>query len=256
MHGTFPFNLSPMRREPSHRSEMVNQGLFGEVFEVLSQEQEWMQIRLGHDGYEGWVLQAQVAEISRESYRNQVDRPQAVVASTVDLVDHVQPMKSRSLVAGSFLPFLKDGSLELAGETLSFQGAVADQSATGASAVRYAFSFLNCAYLWGGRSAFGIDCSGLTQVAYRMAGISLLRDASQQASQGSLVNFLEESLEGDLAFFDNPEGRITHVGIVLNDHRILHASGSVRVDTLDPSGIYNSDLNRHSHRLRLLKRLV
>ena len=115
MYGTFPFNLSPMRREPSHRSEMVNQGLFGEVFEVLSQEQEWTQIRLGHDGYEGWVLQAQVAEISRESYRNQVDRPQAVVASTVDLVDHAQPIKSRSLVAGSFLPFLKDGNLELAG---------------------------------------------------------------------------------------------------------------------------------------------
>jgi cell wall-associated NlpC family hydrolase len=90
--------------------------------------------------------------------------------------------------------------------------------------VRHAFSFLNSAYLWGGRSAFGIDCSGLTQVAFRMAGINLLRDASQQASQGSLVNFLEESLEGDLAFFDNEEGRITHVGIVLNDHRILHAS--------------------------------
>lgn len=256
MYGTFPFNLSPMRREPSHRSEMVNQGLFGEVFEVLGQDQEWTQVRLGHDGYEGWVLQHQVAEISRESYRKQVDLPQAVVASTVDLIDHVQPFKSRSLVAGSFLPFLKNGSIELAGESYSFNGAIADQSATGASAVRYAFSFLNSAYLWGGRSAFGIDCSGLTQVAFRMAGINLLRDASQQANQGSLVNFLEESLEGDLAFFDNEEGRITHVGIVLNDHRILHASGSVRVDTLDPSGIYNSDLNKHSHRLRLLKRLV
>jgi cell wall-associated NlpC family hydrolase len=89
-----------------------------------------------------------------------------------------------------------------------------------------------------------------------MAGINLLRDAHQQANQGQIVDFLDEALEGDLAFFDNEEGRITHVGLVLSEHRILHASGSVRVDALDPSGIYHAELGRHTHRLRLIKRFI
>lgn len=256
MFGTFPFSLTPMRREPSHRSEMVNQGLFGEVFEILGHDREWTQIRLGHDGYEGWVLSQQTAELSRDAYRSQLDRPQAVVASTVDLVEHVHPIRSRTVVAGSYLPFWNQGSLELADETYTYQGPLADQNPTRESVVRHAFAFLNAPYLWGGRSAFGIDCSGLTQVAFRMSGINLLRDAYQQANQGQVVNFLEEALEGDLAFFDNEEGRITHVGIVLSEHRIVHASGSVRVDALDPSGIYHAELGRHTHRLRVIKRLI
>jgi hypothetical protein len=256
MFGSFPFSLTPMRREPAHRSEMVNQGLFGEVFEILGHEREWSHIRLGHDGYEGWVLTQQTAELSRESYRSQLDRPQPVVASAVDLVDHLQPMKSRTVVAGSFLPFLDGDQLELGDETYAYQGPLADQNPSRDGIVRHAFTFLNAPYLWGGRSAFGIDCSGLTQVSFRMSGINLLRDAHQQANQGQVVDFLEEALEGDLAFFDNEEGRITHVGIVLSEHRILHASGSVRVDALDPSGIYNADLGRHTHRLRIIKRFI
>ncbi|MFZ9732905.1 MAG: C40 family peptidase [Schleiferiaceae bacterium] len=256
MFGTFPFSLTPLRRDPAHRSEMVNQGLFGEVFEVLGHEREWTHVRLGHDGYEGWVLTAQTAELSRESYRSQLDRPQPVVASTVDLVDHDQPIKSRTVVAGSYLPFLQDGVLELGDDSYRYQGPVAEQRATADEVVRHAFTFLNAPYLWGGRSAFGIDCSGLTQVAFRMAGINLLRDAHQQANQGQIVDFLDEALEGDLAFFDNEEGRITHVGLVLSEHRILHASGSVRVDALDPSGIYHAELGRHTHRLRLIKRFI
>jgi cell wall-associated NlpC family hydrolase len=122
--------------------------------------------------------------------------------------------------------------------------------------VDYAFSYLNAPYLWGGRTPFGIDCSGFTQMVYRMCGYSIPRDASQQVKKGETLSFLEECQPGDLAFFDNPEGAITHVGIVLEDFNIIHASGRVRVDGLDHSGIYNVEVNRHTHKLRVLKRLL
>jgi cell wall-associated NlpC family hydrolase len=110
--------------------------------------------------------------------------------------------------------------------------------------------------LWGGRTTFGIDCSGFTQMVYRMNGIYLPRDASQQAKKGTTLSFLEECQPGDLAFFDNAEGAIVHVGIVMEDYKIIHASGRVRIDTLDHSGIYNEELGRHTHKLRVLKSLV
>jgi len=115
---------------------------------------------------------------------------------------------------------------------------------------------LNAPYLWGGRTPFGIDCSGFTQMVYRQYGASIPRDASQQAKKGETLSFLEECLPGDLAFFDNAEGAITHVGIVLEDGKIIHASGRVRVDCFDHSGIYNAELGRHTHKLRVLKRLI
>ena len=116
--------------------------------------------------------------------------------------------------------------------------------------------YLNAPYLWGGRSPFGIDCSGFTQMVFKLCGIKLLRDAYQQAEQGYLINLLDEAHAGDLVFFDNEEGRITHTGILLPNNRIIHASGKVRIDTLDHHGIYNSETRRYSHKLRLIKRYI
>jgi cell wall-associated NlpC family hydrolase len=118
-----------------------------------------------------------------------------------------------------------------------------------------AFLYLNTAYLWGGKSVFGVDCSGFTQTVYRTLGIHLLRDAYQQATQGETVDFLQEARLGDLAFFDNAEGRITHVGILLNDHEIIHSSGKVRVDPIDNQGITNIDTGVRTHKLRIIKRV-
>ena len=117
-----------------------------------------------------------------------------------------------------------------------------------------AMFFMNAPYLWGGRSVFGIDCSGFTQMVFRQFGIRLKRDAWQQAEQGELLGFIQEARAGDLAFFDNEEGRITHVGIMLNNNRIIHASGKVRIDTIDTQGIFNKDLNKYTHKLRIVKR--
>ena len=121
--------------------------------------------------------------------------------------------------------------------------------------VNTAIMFLNVPYLWGGKTPFGIDCSGLTQMVYKINGYKLLRDASQQASQGEVLSFIEESEPGDLAFFDDDQGNITHVGIILANNYIIHASGKVRIDRLDQSGIYNSEIKKHTHKLRVIKKI-
>ena len=122
--------------------------------------------------------------------------------------------------------------------------------------VKTAFMYLNAPYLWGGKSPFGIDCSGFTQMIYKLNGYHLLRDASQQATQGEPLSFIEESEPGDLAFFDNDEGNIIHVGIMMENNYIIHASGKVRIDRLDHLGIYNADVNRHTHKLRVIKKII
>jgi cell wall-associated NlpC family hydrolase len=115
---------------------------------------------------------------------------------------------------------------------------------------------LNSPYLWGGKSPFGIDCSGFTQMVYKLCGIKILRDAKQQAQQGSALSFIEEAVPGDLAFFDNEEGKIIHVGIVLKNNKIIHASGCVRIDTLDHQGIYNASAKTYTHNLRVIKNIL
>ena len=122
--------------------------------------------------------------------------------------------------------------------------------------IETAFMYLNAPYLWGGKSPFGIDCSGFTQMVYKLNGYKLLRDASQQSKQGDALSFIEESEPGDLAFFDNDEGNIIHVGIIMEDNYIIHASGKVRIDRLDHLGIYNAEANRHTHKLRVIKKII
>ena len=137
-----------------------------------------------------------------------------------------------------------------------FEGAKSKGKLNKSDIVNTGLLYLNTPYLWGGKTPFGIDCSGFTQMVYKLNGFNILRDASQQASQGDALSFIEESSPGDLAFFDNNEGDIIHVGIIMENHRIIHAHGKVRIDLLDHSGIYNVDTQKHSHKLRVIKRIV
>ena len=118
------------------------------------------------------------------------------------------------------------------------------------------YNWVGTPYQFGGSTKNGIDCSGFTQMVYRLNGFKLLRDASQQATQGDALSFIEESTAGDLAFFDNNEGDIIHVGIIMENHHIIHAHGKVRIDRIDHTGIYNVDTNTHSHKLRVIKSIV
>jgi len=137
-----------------------------------------------------------------------------------------------------------------------YDGDSTNEKAEKSNLIQTAYTFLNAPYLWGGKTPFGIDCSGFTQMVYKLNGYALLRDASQQATQGEALSFIEESEPGDLAFFDNNEGAIIHVGIIMKDNYIIHAHGKVRIDRLDHSGIYNVDTNLHTHKLRVIKKIV
>ncbi len=163
-----------------------------------------------------------------------------------------------SVLLGSTLPHFKENTCRLGKNVYRFEGNVKcpEKLQSTRIIVENAYMYQNSPYLWGGRTPFGIDCSGFTQMVFKLSGIRLKRDAWQQAEQGTLIHLIDESLAGDLAFFDNAEGKITHVGIVLDKNKIIHASGKVRVDSLDHHGIFNVDTKTYSHNLRLIKRFV
>jgi gamma-D-glutamyl-L-lysine dipeptidyl-peptidase len=245
--------LVPMRAEAADTTEMTNQILFGEHFKVLEKRKKWSKIRLAHDKYEGWICNKQWEEIDKETYGN-LDKNTPTL--TTDLLDVVKGEQLQPIVMGSTLPFFSDGKLQVAKTTYEVDGLTTQENEEKSDLVNNAMMYLNAPYLWGGRSPLGIDCSGFTQMVYRLQGVALPRDAYQQAEVGTTLSFIEESEPGDLAFFDNAEGEITHVGILLPDNYIIHASGKVRIDRLDQQGIFNAEERTHTHKLRLIKSII
>jgi cell wall-associated NlpC family hydrolase len=173
-----------------------------------------------------------------------------------DLVEYISAPNNIliPITLGASLSFLNHSEINT--QNYEFEGLKISGVKSKSDLINTAYMYLNAPYLWGGKSVFGIDCSGFTQMVYKLNGYKLLRDAAQQASQGEVLSFIEESEPGDLAFFDNEEGKIIHVGIMLENNYIIHASGKVRIDRLDHLGIYNAELNRHTHRLRVIKKII
>lgn len=244
----FACNLSivPLHTEPSHRSEMVSQVLFGESFEIIEEGIDFVKIRLTETKYEGWIQKFQYGNLllSDAHARSVVDIEGAVAISQD---------KSIALLPGTTV---SESAIQIGNETFKIEGKIrraslADFEEEFPKLIQY---FLHAPYMWGGRSIYGIDCSGFSQAVYRHFGISILRDAYQQAEGGTTVDFLPEIKAGDLAFFDNDQGRITHVGVMLDNETIIHASGKVRIDKMDNQGIFNADQNRYTHKLRIVKR--
>ena len=242
--------IVPMRIEAVDQAEMVNQILFGEHFKVLEVRKKWSKVRLAHDSYEGWVCNKQWIEIEKDIYK-QLDKEVATIA--IDILDIISKDHHQPIVIGSILPSFKSGHALINNEMYRFDGLTTAGFTKKEKLVENALMYLNAPYLWGGRSPLGIDCSGFTQMVYRLQGVDLPRDAYQQAEVGTTLSFVEESEAGDLAFFDNNEERITHVGIILENNHIIHASGKVRIDRIDQQGIFNKELGTHTHKLRLIK---
>lgn len=249
-------SLIALRSEQSHRSEMVSQVMFGEVFEILQEEMDWTQVRLLETKYIGWIQNGQFMKLDNSDLAYYLKGKSCMVGREGGLI--FQNEKRIHLCHGTKIYLNADSKFNLANFEMSYQGSVNLFSKVDFDSKigNLALSYKETPYLWGGRSQWGIDCSGFSQLLYSCFDVNLPRDAYQQAEIGETVDFISEIKTGDLAYFDNADGRITHVGIMLDSDTIIHASAKVRIDRMDNEGIFNQELNRYSHKLRIVKRYL
>ena len=254
MHGISKLSIVPVRKDPSDRSEMVSQMLFGETCEVLESAGSWSKIKIDFDHYSGWVDTKQITKLEDEEAQK---LSASAVSVSTDLFQLVIGGKEMTpVVLGSSLPFYYGKKFFIGDKEYAFEGSVKTITGPDVSSIaENAFMYLNAPYLWGGRSPLGIDCSGFTQMVFKISGIKLLRDAFDQSGQGKKVS-IEDSQKGDLAFFKNDEQRVVHVGIILDNNRIIHSSGKVRIDKLDEQGIFNEETGKHTHKLAVIRRIL
>ena len=245
--GICALSLIPLREAGQHTAPLISEVLYGSIFKILTPQKKWSKVRL-HDKTEGWLCNTQFKEITAEDFEKLSN--QKPIIST-DLVEFIYKDKQIlfPISIGSYV------------QRASFLGHHFDGLASSGKAQKenlrsMAFMFINTPFRKGGKSPFGIDAGGLVQTVYALCGISLPRTAAAQADKGSVLSFIEESEAGDVAFFDDSEGEIIHVGIILENNHIIHAHGHVRVDRLDQTGIFNPELRTHTHKLRLIKSMV
>ncbi|WP_423146248.1 NlpC/P60 family protein [Rubrolithibacter danxiaensis] len=257
-YGICNLSIVPVRAEPSDKSEITTQLLFGDCFEIIQKTDKWVEIKTAYEDYTGWIDVKQYVEAEYEEYQKFSKAENVLSLEVYHAVKNISKDSYLYLVAGCSIPVSDQGKFTLNEEEYQVEGTSIKlpESAFKDKVISCSKFFLNAPYLWGGRSVFGIDCSGFTQIVFKLFGVRLKRDAWQQAEQGELISSLENVQAGDLAFFDNDQGRITHVGIVISSTQIIHASGRVKIDSLNPNGIYSEELQRQTHKLRVIKRYV
>ena len=251
-------SVIPVRQSQTEKSEQVSQLLFGETYTVIEQESNWIKIRCTFDDFTGWIDRNTAHGLSEESFFRINQIPQPVLdRKVIKLV--LENGTCMTILPGSDLPFydptLNGFRIDKKTFQLNEKPETGAEIATIASVTDTAKEFMNAPYLWGGRSFFGIDCSGFTQVVFKINHIKVPRNASQQAFSGKPVNRLENAWPGDVAFFINEEGDICHVGIIMAHNKIIHASGHVRLDPIDSTGIFNAERQNYSHHLECIRRV-
>lgn len=242
----------PLRSGPSHKSEMLSQVLFGEKYLIVDHIGHWYKIETLFDNYAGWIdtdhiqnskgkenTTGHVLNRSLLCYKN--DNTKLVLEAGCEIYE--PDFEKRTFSAGENT---YSATSEFSPLYLGVNGSMSDT----------AMKFINSPYIWGGRIPSGIDCSGFVQLVYKIQGINIPRDSWQQAEGGKSISFVEETLPGDLVLFDDERGKITHVGMILAQGLVIHASGRVRIDTIDHQGIYKKEINGYSHKLRTIRRII
>jgi len=258
MNAICPLSQVPVRFEPSDRSEMMTQILFGETFSILEERGNWLLIRLHLDNYEGWIDRKQSLIVTDEFIEKIHNSLNHIVVEKIAECYCKNDSTFLLLGKGCNLPLLSNNTFHLGDKTYTTinKGKAIPKKFNASKIAATAIYYLNTPYLWGGRSIMGIDCSGLVQVVYHSCGFNMPRDAAQQAlAKAEVIDFVDEMVPGDLAFFDNPAGEIIHVGIIVVPGKILHASGKVKIDMIDHNGIFSADQGAYTHSLRIIKRL-
>lgn len=235
-YGICTLSVVPMRREASHESELVSELLYNDIYEIIDDNGEWIRIKCDYDSYEGWIRKLQHQDITDNEYADYKNKKKYLINSNVG------NYKGKLLSFCSVVYENISGSISMSD---SFDSKLMVESA---------MKLLGIPYRWGGKSVMGIDCSAFVQLCAKIAGFTLARDASQQVEHGKVIN-LSDAQAGDLAFFENDNNKITHVGILLSNDRIIHASGEVRIDYIDKKGIFNKKMNSYTHKLCIVKRL-
>ena len=246
-YGICGLSLVPLREVAQFDAPLISEVLYGELIEVISINRKWSNVKLA-DGAVGWIDNEQYIVIADEEFAK-LSKQEPKTA--VDLVEFI--LKDNDIL----FPISIGSTIQnCAFLGHRFEGQTSNASVQKNNIPKTAFTFLNTPYRKGGKSPFGIDAAGFTQIVYKLCGVMLPRTASEQSALGEVLSFIEESEPGDLAFFDDEEGTIIHVGIVLENNYIIHAAGQVRVDRLDQTGIFNVEKNTHTHQLRLIKSIV
>ena len=243
-------NGIPVRITQSDKAEMVTQLMFGEIVDILEEEENWMKICSFSDNYEGWVDKRSITKLTDKEVTRWMDG-QSVIYS--DHVTVIGPFGKQVVSKGGYMTYGTEEEFSIGNQTFTLL-----QKPTffnEIDLIKVAKSYLNTPYLWGGKSISGIDCSGLTQMVFRFCGINIPRDASQQIENGNEIEF-EETEAGDLAFFQNKDGAITHVGIVMENNQIIHGGGRVRIDQLKKEGIYAEEYERFTHKFHSIRRML
>jgi cell wall-associated NlpC family hydrolase len=242
----------PLRAAPSHKSEMLSQILFGEKYFVCEKSGTWIKVETLFDKYSGWLdtahLQHSVSEtftagfvLNRSLLCFKNDKTKLVLEAGCEI--YSPDFENKTFLAGKNV---YNTAPDFCSAFVSANDSLSDT----------AMNFINSPYIWGGRIPSGIDCSGLTQLVYKIHGISIARDSFRQAEEGRNIDFIDAAEAGDLVFFDNYSGKISHVGMIISRGLVIHASGRVRIDSIDHQGIFKAETGGYSHRLRMIKRIT
>jgi hypothetical protein len=248
-YGICHLSLIPVRTNTDQRAELVTQLLYGEHFKVLERRKVHSRIRNAYDDSEGWADNNQFTVIDESEFLKIESTKIKKYAS--DLVSFIETEQKTlmPLILGSSV-----GPEKVLNHR--FEGSSLERLQMKPKLLDTALQYLHAPYLWGGKTPFGIDAPGFVQMVYKINGYRLLRQVQQQAGQGEALSFIEESEPGDLAFFDNQEGQIDHVGLLMGDNHIIHSFGQVRIDRIDHTGIFNRELGNYTHKLRVLKKII